>query len=65
MTAHCTDTVPRVGYALDDKNGFQSRLALQRHTAISTAHRSNEETLAPLTETERKTLIALLSKLNN
>lgn len=65
MTVQCTDTVPRVDYALDDKIGFQSRLALQRHTAISTAHRSNEETLAPLTETERKTLIALFSKLSN
>ena len=65
MTAECTDTVPCVDYVLDDKNGFQSRLALQRHTAISKAYRSNKETLAPLTETERETLIALLSKLSN
>ena len=35
------------------------------HTAIALAQRSNEETLAPLTATERKSLIALLSKLSD
>lgn len=34
-------------------------------TAITKARRSNEETLAPLTATERKALIALLSKLSD
>lgn len=33
--------------------------------AIAKAQRSNEETLAPLTPTERKSLIALLSKLSD
>jgi MarR family transcriptional regulator, lower aerobic nicotinate degradation pathway regulator len=35
------------------------------HTAISKAQRSNEETLAPLTATERRSLIALLNKLSD
>lgn len=34
-------------------------------TAIAKAQRSNEETLAPLTAAERKSLIALLSKLSD
>jgi DNA-binding MarR family transcriptional regulator len=33
--------------------------------AITKAQRSNEETLAPLTTTERKSLISLLSKLSD
>jgi hypothetical protein len=33
--------------------------------AIAKGQRSNEETLAPLTATERKSLIALLGKLSD
>lgn len=52
----------------DKRRRMVSLTALGRETmdtAIAKAQRSNEETLAPLTETERKTLIALLSKLSD
>lgn len=52
----------------DKRRRMVSLTALGRETmdtAIAKALRSNEETLAPLTEAERKTLIALLSKLSD
>lgn len=52
----------------DKRRRMVSLTALGRDTmdaAIAKAQRSNEETLAPLTETERKTLIALLNKLSD
>lgn len=52
----------------DKRRRMVSLTALGRETmdaAIAKAQRSNEETLAPLTEAERKTLIALLSKLSD
>lgn len=52
----------------DKRRRMVSLTPLGRDTvdaAIAKAQRSNEETLAPLTATERKTLVSLLSKLSD
>jgi len=65
---HAAGFVATEAHRSDKRRRMVNLTALGRKTiegAIAKAQRSNEETLAPLTPAERKTLVALLGKLSD